>query len=263
MRTRPGALLTATVATATIVASVGIARLVTATSDDGPETERARGAAADVTTTTDPRTLRGFSHYRATVTVPSVAVHDGPDTSAAVRLELPDRTEGDIPQTFLVEEEARDSTGAVWYRVLLPVPPNGSTGWVRASDVLVEGLRHRLVVYLSDFRLEVYEDGGLLRTYPIGVGEDNTPTPGGEYYVNEAFVLTRDTSAYGSHALGLSGFSPVLTYWKGGGVIGIHGTNKPESVGSKASHGCIRMRNGDIAELFPLAPRGTPVAIVA
>lgn len=46
-------------------------------------------------------------------------------------------------------------------------------------------------------------------------------------------------------------------------MIGIQGTNQPDSVDTEASHGCIRLRNEDVAELFRLAPRGTPVTIVA
>lgn len=230
--------------------------------------ERTRTADPSVepsTTTTEPdlRTLRGFNHYRATAAVPTISVYESPDSTGPVVTELPQVAELGTPQTFLIEREERDAAGNVWYHVLLPTPPNGSVGWIRAQDVLVEGLDLRIEVQLSDFTLRVLDGDEVVRTYAIGVGTVDTPTPGGDYYVKEAYELTRDTSAYGSHALGLNGYSTVLDYWKGGGVIGIHGTNRPDSIGRNASHGCMRMHNDDVAELFELAPRGTPVTIVA
>ena len=69
---------------------------------------------------------------------------------------------------------------------------------------------------------------------------------------------------YGSYAYGLSGFSNVLTSFGGGdGVIGIHGTNDPSSIGQDVSHGCIRLQNADIERLVRFLPLGTPVDILA
>jgi lipoprotein-anchoring transpeptidase ErfK/SrfK len=67
---------------------------------------------------------------------------------------------------------------------------------------------------------------------------------------------------YGEYAYGLSAFSDVLKNWAGGGIIGIHGTNDPSSIGDRRSHGCIRMYNKDIRQLVPILPLGTPVDIV-
>jgi lipoprotein-anchoring transpeptidase ErfK/SrfK len=53
----------------------------------------------------------------------------------------------------------------------------------------------------------------------------------------------------------------VLTDWPGGGYIGIHGTNMPELVPGRVSHGCIRMRNQDILKLSALMPIGTPLIV--
>lgn len=216
------------------------------------------------TTTTElARARSGHAAHRATVTGDGIAVHTGPDASTPVSHELPAANEHGIPQTFLVDGERLDPAGDRWYRVLLPVPPNGSTGWIRADDVLVQAVDYRLRVFLSDFRLELWHGDRLARTFPIGVGTDQTPTPGGKYYVKEVFELTRTDSAYGNYAFGLNGYSNVLTEWRGGGIIGIHGTNRPDSIGTKASHGCIRLRNDDMAALASVVVRGTPVAILA
>jgi lipoprotein-anchoring transpeptidase ErfK/SrfK len=69
-------------------------------------------------------------------------------------------------------------------------------------------------------------------------------------------------SVYGAYAYGLSGFSNVLTDWEGGGIIGVHGTNDPSSIGIRSSHGCIRMYNRDIKRLVRILPLGTPIEIL-
>ena len=66
---------------------------------------------------------------------------------------------------------------------------------------------------------------------------------------------------YGSVAFGTSARSAVLTDWPGGGFIGIHGTDRPEILPGRVSHGCIRLRNRDIVRLARLMPVGTPVRI--
>ena len=71
----------------------------------------------------------------------------------------------------------------------------------------------------------------------------------------------RPDSVYGTYAYGLSGFSDVIRTWWEGGVIGLHGTNDPSSIGRPESHGCIRMRNADISWLVRILPLGTPVLI--
>jgi len=55
--------------------------------------------------------------------------------------------------------------------------------------------------------------------------------------------------------------SETLTDWPGGGFIGIHGTDRPDLIPGRVSHGCVRMRNHDIRRLARLMPIGTPVTI--
>jgi lipoprotein-anchoring transpeptidase ErfK/SrfK len=66
---------------------------------------------------------------------------------------------------------------------------------------------------------------------------------------------------YGAFAYGLSGYSPVIRDWRWGGEIGLHGTDDPASIGRSVSHGCVRMRNRDIAQLVRILPLGTPIDI--
>lgn len=204
-----------------------------------------------------------FPAYAAVVRVAETGVRAAPDPSAPLQVTLPAHNENGVPQTFLIKEEQSAGDGSLWYRVLLPMRPNGSTGWIPAADVDVAGLRHRLVVHLSALRLDLFEGARLQASFPIGVGTDETPTPGGEYYIKELLQPPDPNTIYGQFVFGLSGFSNVLLdYAGGGGVLGIHGTNEPESVGRRASHGCIRMRNEDVSQLASLLPLGTPVDVV-
>jgi hypothetical protein len=102
-------------------------------------------------------------------------------------------------------------------------------------------LRHLLVVQVQ---------GQKFKTYPVAVGNPSTPTPVGDYQV---IYKGRDWGpAFGPRWIGLN------VPW---GIYGIHGTNKPNSIGQHLSHGCIRMRNNDIIELFEMIPLGTKVTI--
>jgi lipoprotein-anchoring transpeptidase ErfK/SrfK len=98
--------------------------------------------------------------------------------------------------------------------------------------------------------------------FPVAVGKRSTPTPTGRFFVTDVILIRNPYGAYGPAALGLSGHSNVLTrFGSGDGVLGIHGTNEPWSVGRSASHGCVRMRNRDVLALVRIAPTGTPVTI--
>ena len=162
------------------------------------------------------------------------------------------------PLVFLVDQNEGD-----WLKVLLPVRPNGSKGWIRADDVTLSEHRYRIVISLEQHRLTVFEGGEVIMRRPIGVGTRDTPTPGGTYYIKELLKPPTPNSVYGTYAYGLSGFSNVFRSFNGGeGVIGLHGTNDPSSIGSDVSAGCIRMHNKDIERLVKILPLGTPVTIV-
>lgn len=150
---------------------------------------------------------------------------------------------------------------AVWYRVELPLRPNGSVGWVRASAVSETRVAMRILVDLSQRRVTLYRHGIPILVMTAAIGSRATPTPTGRYYVNQKLVAPDPWGAYGPAALGISAFSPVLKSWAQGGPIAIHGTNEATLLGSAVSHGCIRVRNVDVLRLFKLVPTGTPVLI--
>ena len=99
---------------------------------------------------------------------------------------------------------------------------------------------------------------------PVAVGTSDTPSPGGTYYLKELLRPSNPDGAYGVYAYGLSGYSNELTSFNcGDGVIGIHGTNDPSSIGTDVSHGCIRLTNEAITRMVDEIglPLGTPVEI--
>ena len=151
-----------------------------------------------------------------------------------------------------------------WYRVELPVLPNGTSGWVRTWAVASYRVRSRIEIDISEKVLRLYRAGTLAFESRIAVGTAATPTPLGRYYVNERYVLPDARGPFGPYALGISAHSDVLQHvWVEDGPIGIHGTNQPWTVGQAASHGCIRLPNTAMRRLFPLAPAGTPVNVKA
>ncbi len=149
-----------------------------------------------------------------------------------------------------------------WYRVQLSVLPNGTTGWIRAAAVTPFRVRSRIVVDLSRRDLRLFRGSRLVLEVPVAVGATTTPTPTGRFFINERYVLPDSSGPFGPNALGISAHSTVLqNTWVENGPIAIHGTNAPWSIGRAASHGCIRVSNDVMRQLFPLAPAGTPVVV--
>ena len=93
------------------------------------------------------------------------------------------------------------------------------------------------------------------------MGRPDLPTPAGHFYVTEK-LRAIGGPFYGPYALATSAYAPMLTDWPGGGVVGIHGTDEPQLIPGRPSHGCIRVRNSDIARLWPLVKVGTPIEVV-
>jgi hypothetical protein len=170
----------------------------------------------------------------------------------------------DYPTVFGVLGVIRSTACApTWYRVQIPVRPNGSTAYVAAAALRVEPVRTRVVVDISTRRLTLYRSGRPILRAAVAVGAPATPTPTGRYYVNQRLVPDDPNGPFGPGALGISAFSNVLTGWTQGGPVAIHGTDEPWSIGHAVSNGCIRLPNGTLRRVFRLAVAGTPVIIRA
>ncbi|HEV3400397.1 MAG TPA: L,D-transpeptidase [Acidimicrobiales bacterium] len=238
-------------AAAVLLAACGSGGSVRSTSTSAPATTSPPPTVP--TTEPPPRSVV------ATAIVPSVNVYDSPGQPEPVRaLEHPVKPQG-TPLVFLVVEEQPE-----WLEVVLPVRPNGSTGWIRSSDVTLASHDFRIVVELGAHRLTVWKGNDVFAEEPIAVGREQTPTPGGHFYTFQLLkpVEEQDRQAYGEYAYALSGFSEVLTSFMGGeGRLAIHGTMDPSSVGQDVSFGCIRMTNEAITRLTTALPLGVPVEI--
>ena len=185
-----------------------------------------------------------------------------PARSGVAVARLAPRTPEGTANTLLILDRAHDAAGRVWVRARLPVLPNGTTGWLPRSAIGgYRSVNTRLVIERRRFRAVLLRDGRPVMRARIGIGLNQWPTPSGRFYIRNKLVRYR-SAFYGPVAFGTSARSAVLTDWPGGGFIGIHGTNRPELLPGRVSHGCIRMRNADIFRLGRLMPVGTPMEVV-
>jgi L,D-transpeptidase catalytic domain len=167
--------------------------------------------------------------------------------------------EGTTNIVLVVGERMRPA--GLWVRVRFPVLPNDLTGWVPRHALGGYRFVHtHLVVDRARFTVTLFRDGRKVFSAPVGVGEPESPTPSGEFYIRDRLSGFGDPF-YGPIAFGTSARSAVLTDWPAGGFVGIHGTNEPGLIPGRISHGCIRMRNSEILRLSRLMPVGTPLTI--
>jgi lipoprotein-anchoring transpeptidase ErfK/SrfK len=174
---------------------------------------------------------------------------------------LSDKTFFGSPTTVAVVEW--QGANGTWLHVSLPTRPNGSTGFVHASDVTLSRFEHRVDVDINSRRLRVGDaSGAVVIDTPVAVGSPQNPTPSGSFFVTDVIDTRDGGGAYGPFAIGLSAHSDTLTEFAGGdGAIGIHGTNDPTSIGNPVSHGCIRVPNDVVVQLAQMLAPGTPVTI--
>ncbi|HWX96956.1 MAG TPA: L,D-transpeptidase [Solirubrobacteraceae bacterium] len=164
--------------------------------------------------------------------------------------------------TLPVTGSLTGADGVRWLQVMLPGRPNSSMGWIARQGTRELVTRWHLVVNLAARRLVAYRDGRVQRTFQAVVGKPSTPTPTGQFFVEEALQMSRG-EAGGPFALALSARSDALQEFEGGpGQIAIHGRNNlGGTLGSAASHGCIRLNTASIDWLAARIGPGTPVTI--
>lgn len=164
--------------------------------------------------------------------------------------------------TLPVIGHSRAPNATAWLEVMLPGRPDGATGWITKARTheLVTGWR--ILVDLDARRVTVYRKGRRVRTFQAVVGKVSTPTPTGQFFVEET-VQIEPGEADGPFALALSARSNVLQEFEGGpGQIGIHGREGlGGTLGRAESHGCIRLATASIEWLAARIGPGTPVKI--
>jgi lipoprotein-anchoring transpeptidase ErfK/SrfK len=163
------------------------------------------------------------------------------------------------PQEMLAVRKATGTDGNVWYRISIPMRPNGTYGWIPARTVSLRPTHSQIVVNLRTRTIDIYRFGRHRWHGKVAIGAPGRETPVGHYFVAARFVPYHDPFL-GVFAVETSAYSK-LTEWPGGGVVGIHGTSLPQLLGQAVSHGCVRVSNTTARRLRALAPLGTPIWI--
>ena len=149
-----------------------------------------------------------------------------------------------------------------WLAVRSPLLPNARVGWIRASDALLLHEPWTLDVDLSRRRLVARREGRRRFSIPVAIGTPATPTPTGRFGVTDRLRMSGTT--YGCCALALSANQPHIAQgWGGGTRIAIHGTTAVGSIGTPASHGCLRASDAGLRRLLAVIPLGATVHIHA
>jgi lipoprotein-anchoring transpeptidase ErfK/SrfK len=168
------------------------------------------------------------------------------------------------PTTLPVIARSIAADGERWMLVLLPGRPNGASGWIAQRGTRPSATAWSIVVELAARRVRAYRDGHLVKSFQAVVGKPSTPTPVGDFFVEESLRMSAGEPG-GPFALALSARSNVLHEFEGGpGQIAIHGRESlGGTLGTAASHGCIRLATASIDWLVTRIRPGTPVTIAS
>ena len=133
---------------------------------------------------------------------------------------------------------------------------------------VLNALSGQIVVDLGDLKLYLYRDGKLVKSYSVATGQAEFPTPTGSYVVtskvmNPTWFPPNSEWAKDAKPIPPGIENPLGTRWIGTSApaVGIHGTPDDSSIGTYASHGCIRMHIWDVEDLFERVVIGLPVII--
>jgi lipoprotein-anchoring transpeptidase ErfK/SrfK len=150
-----------------------------------------------------------------------------------------------------------------WYGVISTALPNGRIGWVSARAPLRHYVTpYRIDVSLRHRRVVVRRGDDVIERFRVAVGAPATPTPTGRFAVTDTLITETRSGPYGCCILALSAHqSRTPQGWGGGDRIAIHATDKPSTIGSAASLGCLRAPAGVMRRLIQLVPLGTVVTI--
>ncbi len=207
------------------------------------------------------------SHVRATQQLVQVLfghqAYRYPRTTAPRVMSVPARTPITGEQTTLPvigQANGRDHTR--WLKVMLPGRPNGLTGWIARGGTSELITPWHITVSLGARRVSIYLHGRRWRAFSAVVGKPSSPTPAGNFFVQETVILPA-TEAGGPFALALSARSNVYTEFAGGpGQIAIHGRDLlGGTLGQAQSHGCVRLDTSAISWLAARIGPGVPVTI--
>jgi lipoprotein-anchoring transpeptidase ErfK/SrfK len=190
-------------------------------------------------------------------------VRKEPNAASAQTEVLASRTPITGEQTTLpVTGSLTGADGVRWLQVMLPGRPNSSTGWVAQQGTRRLLTEWHIVVNLRARQVKVFRGGRPVRRFRAVVGKPSTPTPAGQFFVEETVRMSAGEPG-GPFALALSARSNALQKFEGGpGQIALHGRNNlGGTLGSAASHGCVRLATASVDWLSTRIGPGTPVTI--
>jgi lipoprotein-anchoring transpeptidase ErfK/SrfK len=185
-----------------------------------------------------------------------------PATGSAMIALVPARRPITDQRTVLPVLAHKTGNGHRWLLVRIPGRPNGRTGWITRRATVSWWTSWHIVVSTSSRRVIVYHQGRRARVFKAVVGKASTPTPLGEFFVEESIKLS--PGAVGApFALALSARSTVYQEFAGGpGQIALHGLNNVGGTpGTAVSHGCVRLDTGAMRWLVRRVGPGVPVTI--
>lgn len=164
---------------------------------------------------TPSATPTGLAHgdVIATTAVEMLDVHDEPGGDIIHTLD--EWSEYFQPLTLMAVDRATHED-AEWLQVDLPMKPNGQRGWIRADDVTTSSTTRHVHIYLDEGELDLVDGDEVLLSADVVIGDDETPTPPGTYYITDPQEYPNPSGVYGAYALGLSGYSEVLDSFYGG-----------------------------------------------
>ena len=148
-----------------------------------------------------------------------------------------------------------------WAGVPTQLLPNGQLAWVKLNEkqLKIDAVHQEIRIDLSEYSAELLRNGKVERSWEVGIGGPDTPTPTGHFSITDK--ITDDLNpAYGCCVLALSATQPNLPAgWTGGNRMALHGTSVP--LGETNSTGCVHNGESDLLALMKRAPLGTPVTI--
>ena len=255
-----------------VCAAIAVGAGVVLVSRDATEQGGAAATTTTTTSTTTASTTTATATASTTTTAPPTEVPASTDVASPMgeisAFDAPGGREiGKVgrwygyPMTMPIIEER-----GTWLRIMMPERPNGLTAWVQARQVTRSTSPWRMVVDLSETRVVVYKDGHETWSTPVGIGEDDTRTPRGSYFV--AVIEKPGPPGYGPIVVDLNAHSEDIESWEGMGdaIVAFHGPFGAEQLiragGGKVSNGCLRMLHDDQLKMDGIT-LGTPVDIVA
>jgi lipoprotein-anchoring transpeptidase ErfK/SrfK len=233
-----------------------------ASSNEQPGTKSKAGAPATGTPATPATTATSTKPATESATTTAKPGTPAPATAAT----------STKPASGSTAPTAKPGTAAVTATGSSPTTGNGIDSKAPASAVstnsppVMETVS--LVLNLKEKHVYVYKGDKVLTKYPVAIGKKGWETPVGEWQVMEKVVNPGWTSFKDGSVIKPGKDNPLgerwIGFWTDGkDVIGFHGTPNVKSIGTAASHGCVRMFNRDVKALFPLVKVGTTVKVVA